>query len=148
MAHRISYCALTSETSDLLTGSDVFDFPIKPDQLAAFLDDPGHVMELAVCDGVLVGMASATVLCHPDKSPSLFVNEVSVHADFRRQGIGTALMQRLVSGADSLGCRSVWLATEADNTAARGLYKAFHGNEQTGVVVYHWGDDAEHFPQT
>ena len=66
--------------------TEVFDHPIDPQQLEAFLADPRHLMVLAVDAGAVVGMASAVEYFHPDKPPQLWINEVGVTPTHRRQG--------------------------------------------------------------
>ncbi|WP_072775851.1 GNAT family N-acetyltransferase [Marivita hallyeonensis] len=144
MSETVTYQPLTSENASLLQTADVFDNAIKPDQLAAFLAQPGHHMVLAIISGAIVGMGSATVLLHPDKSPTLFINEVGVSEAHRRRGIGTDLVRRLIGWGDAQGCMSTWLATEDDNHPARALYRACVGREQSGLVMYDWGDTSEH----
>jgi ribosomal protein S18 acetylase RimI-like enzyme len=118
---------------------DLFDNPIQPAQARAFLADPGHILLLAYDGDLAVGMVSATVLLHPDKEPSLFVNEVGTRDSHLRQGIATALMTDLLTLARSRGCEGVWLGTEPDNTAALGLYRKLGGVEET-FVGFGWDD--------
>ena len=115
-----------------------FDNDIDPDQAAAFLADPGHEIVVACDAGEVVGFASGTVLLHPDKPPAFFVAELSVHDDFRRRGLGTALLGQLIAVARKRGCKGIWLATEAANDPARGLYLRLGAQETEGIVVYDW----------
>ena len=114
---------------------DVFDNPIDADWTAEFLTDPRHHMVVAMLDGQVVGMASAVHYLHPDKEPELWINEVSVAPAYQRRGIGKQLMQALLAHGRTLGCREAWLGTELDNTAARRLYAAVGGKEETMVYV-------------
>ena len=52
---------LTKNACTLLdrVASEVFDGPVDPVQLAAFIADPRHIMVLAVKDAWVVGMGSA-----------------------------------------------------------------------------------------
>lgn len=134
----VTYHWLDETTAEWLNGTDVFDEAVQSDQLAAFLGDAGHLMQIACIGNRVVGFASGTVLLHPDKPKSLFVNEVEVLEAFRRRGIAAGLLTRLVDHARADGCATVWLATEGDNDAARGLYRSLSGKEQSGVVVYEW----------
>ena len=36
------------------------------------------------------------------------------------------------------GCVGIWLATERNNAAARGLYRKLDARETEGIVVYDW----------
>ncbi len=117
----------------------VFDFPVIPEQARAFLASDNHRIVVALRDARVVGMATGVILLHPDKAPVLHVSEVGVHEDFQRQGIGRRLMKSLMNSARRDGIEGVWLATEADNEAARGLYRALGGRETGGIVVFDWG---------
>jgi len=138
MNEEITYHLLDPRNAHQLEGSDVFDNNVDPEQLAAFLADPGHEMVFAVEGTRIVGMASGTVLLHPDKQPLFFVNEVGVHEDMRRRGIATSLCELLMRAARDKGCQGIWLATETDNLGARALYRRLNARETNAVVVYDW----------
>ena len=117
----------------------VFDNPIDAGQLQRFLDDPNHLMRLAVVDATVVGMASGTVLFHPDKKPQLFINEVGMAAACRQRGIGRRLVGDLVAQARRRGCDYAWLGTEVDNTAGRACFSAVRGAREAGqFILYEW----------
>jgi ribosomal protein S18 acetylase RimI-like enzyme len=78
---------------------DVFDNPVNSKHLADFLDDPRHIMVVALEDGLVVGMASGAEYFHPDKPPQLWINEVGVSPAYQRRGIGRRLMGALVEAA-------------------------------------------------
>lgn len=115
----------------------LFDNDMDPEQAAAFLNDPGHVIVLAFAGDLAVGMATGTVLLHPDKPPSMFVNEVGVRDEWLRRGIGRAVTEQLFDIARAGGCKGIWLATEPDNHAARALYRHL-GGEEMACVSYGW----------
>ena len=118
----------------------LFDNPVDPDQARTFLADPLHHMVLAFVDDLAVGMASGTVLYHPDKKPSFFVNEVGTRDEWTRKGVATALCNRIIALARELGCEGgIWLGTEADNAAAIALYRSLKGDEVPGVY-FGWDD--------
>lgn len=119
-----------------------FDNPVDPARAWAFLNTRVNEIVVAIDRGEVVGFASGTVLMHPDKPNMFFVNEVGVHADYRRQGIATRMTERLFDLARDRGCEGIWLATEAGNDAARALYRGLCGRETEGFVIYDW-DDAE-----
>ena len=138
MTDAIAFHLLTAATAPLLDGAAIFDGPVDAAQLAAFVADPGHEMIFATLGPRAVGFASGTVLLHPDKAPSFFVNEVGVEEDMRRRGIAAALCTRLMDRARACGCRGIWLATETDNAAARALYRHLSARESEAVVIYDW----------
>ncbi|NQY59663.1 GNAT family N-acetyltransferase [Cognatishimia sp.] len=138
MTQELIFHVLTEETAHFLEGADVFDNPVDHDQRATFIADPGHMMVFATLAERMVGMASGTVLLHPDKPPALFVNEVGVDEALRNQGIGTALTQRLLDMGRARGCEGIWLATEGDNAPARALYRKLGARETKEIVVYDW----------
>ena len=138
MQNEVTYYILKPQNADLLLNADVFDYPVDAAQLAEFVSCPGHELVFAMVGPKIVGMASGTVLRHPDKQPAFFVNEVGVNEDVRLNGIGTALMQRLLEVARDKGCQGIWLATEIDNLEARALYRKLNARETDAVVVYDW----------
>lgn len=138
MEDDITYHHLGPENAAVLIGADVFDKPVDPVQLAAFVADANHEMIFAMAGKKVIGMASGNVMLHPDKQPAFFVNEVGVNEDMQQRGIGTALSQRLLDVARARGCQGIWLATEVDNLEARALYRKLKARETDGIVVYDW----------
>ncbi len=116
-----------------------FDNPVEPSRAYAFLVTGVNELVVALAGGEVVGFASGTALMHPDKPTAFFVNELGVHEDVRRQGIGDSLLRRIIDIARSRGCEGVWLGTEPDNPAALGLYRKNGGKEQAGVF-FGWDD--------
>lgn len=117
----------------------IFDNPVDPAQARAFLASDLHQIVVGFVDGEAVAFASGTVLLHPDKPPSLFINEVGTHEDHRRCGHGTAVTRALIEHARSRGCMGIWLATEPDNSAALALYRAM-GGEEIAIVGFGWDE--------
>lgn len=138
MTDKISYHLLDPENAHHLVDTDVFDNLVDPVQLAAFVIDPGHEMVFATKGTKVIGMASGTVLLHPDKHPAFFINEVGVDENMRNQGIGTELTNKLMKVARGKDYRGIWLATETNNTEARALYQKLGARETDDVVVYDW----------
>ena len=138
---KIDYRVLGPEDLDILKAArdDVFDNPIVPAQARAFLASDQHSMVVAMDQGQVIGMASAVTMLHPDKQPEVFVQEVGVHDEYLRRGIGKQLVRLLMELVRRDGDLDIWLATEDDNTAARALYHSLGARETKGIVVYDWG---------
>lgn len=79
-------------------------------------------------NGLVVGFVSAVRMFHPDKEkPELFINEIGVAPEYRRRGIGKALIKAVIEEAKKAGCRLAWLAVDEDNKAALALYRSAGG---------------------
>jgi GNAT superfamily N-acetyltransferase len=106
---------------------DVFDEPIRLDRLRRYLAEPGHLMIVAIDDGVVVAQCAAVVHYHPDKVTELYVDEVGTATSHLRQGIARRLIAAMFDWGRELGCKESWLGTETDNVAANALYRGIEG---------------------
>jgi aminoglycoside 6'-N-acetyltransferase I len=117
----------------------VFDDPIEPAQLAAFLGDARHVMFVAVAGDVVIGMASGVEYFHPDKRPQLWINEVAVTPARQRRGLGRRLVNALLAEARERGCSVAWLGTASDNTAGQACVdRVAGGSPRVAFWMYEW----------
>ncbi|TIX65767.1 MAG: GNAT family N-acetyltransferase, partial [Mesorhizobium sp.] len=57
---------------------EVFDEPVRPDRLAAYLREPAHFIIIAVAEGIVVGQCAAVIHRHPDKVSEFYVDEVGI----------------------------------------------------------------------
>ncbi|MDW6022070.1 GNAT family N-acetyltransferase [Mesorhizobium sp. BAC0120] len=101
----------------------VFDEPVDPARVAAYLAEPGHYMFVALHGGAVIGQTAAVVHRHPDKSTELYVDEVGVAPPYRRQGIARKMLEAMFKHAKAIGCEEAWVGTERNNLPARGLYE-------------------------
>jgi GNAT superfamily N-acetyltransferase len=113
---------------------DVFDEPIVPARLAAYLATPGHLMIVAIKDDEVVGQTAAVVHRHPDKASELYIDEVGVTPALHRQGITRRMLAEMLVWGKELGCGESWVGTETDNVPARGLYEGFGAHAQLFVM--------------
>ena len=123
---------MLGETPFLLRTPDEFNYTPEEEArvLAARRDDPLSLMLLAELDGQII--ACADVCSHGAKSRVMHRGElgISVRKDFWRQGIGSALMERLLAFAARNGFEQVELTVESKNRRAIGLYMKY------GFMVY------------
>lgn len=140
----IEIIPLNSQNSAILdrVADGVFDGPVQPEFLAAFLAETSHHMVLAVVDDLVVGMGSLVVYLHPDKGPNGWINEVGSGDDWRRLGIGRRIMEALLRLAEDLGCEETWLGTEPDNAPALALYRSLVSGEEAEVVAFSYDTEA------
>ena len=113
------------------------------DDLTAYLERPDTVF--VAChhvDGAsrtLIGIASGRLEIKPyGRERWLYVDEVDVCADRRREGAGRAIMEALFGIAREAGCVEVWLGTETDNEGANALYGSLDPSERETFVGYAW----------
>ena len=116
----------------------LFDNPVDRTRAEAFLRDPGHEMVAAFDGDLMVSFASGTVLLHPDKARSIFINEVGTRDSHQRQGWAAMVTSTLIELARELGCDDgMWLGTEPENGPALGLYRKLDGDEQV-IIGFAW----------
>jgi ribosomal protein S18 acetylase RimI-like enzyme len=115
--------------------SALADYPGFKDRFD-LLGDERTLFFVAFADSMPIGFLLAYELPrrHGDRS-MLFVYEVDVELEFRRQGVATALFQRLSDVASARGIRELFVLTEPDNDAANALYASLGGSL---TVVNQW----------
>jgi aminoglycoside 6'-N-acetyltransferase I len=113
----------------------VFDGPVNPQWAREFFVDRRHHLAVALDGDVVVGMVSAVDYVHPDKAAQLWINEVGVGTEYRRQGIARRLLDAMLAHGRTLGCTEAWLGTEEDNLPARRLYESA-GSVGESFVLY------------
>lgn len=115
---------------------EVFDEPVDPRRLAAYLGQPGHHMIVALCEGTIVGQTAAVIHRHPDKPTELYIDEVGVSPPFHRQGIARRMLEAMFGLGRELGCEEAWVGTEMDNLPARRLYETHGETKAEPFVMY------------
>jgi len=112
--------------------------PLRP-ATASFLADPRHHLLVALDDdGRTVGFISGVEVTHPDKGTEMFLYELAVAEDARRQRIGSALTASLADLARGQGCYGMWVGVDIDNAAAHATYRAAGGNNPELCDVITW----------
>ncbi|HYP47992.1 MAG TPA: GNAT family N-acetyltransferase, partial [Thermoleophilaceae bacterium] len=100
--------------------AELFDGAPLPEATERFLRSPTHHLLMATdLAGRQLGFVSGVEVTHPDKGTEMFLYELSVAVEWRRRGIGRSLVEALEGVARERGCYGMFVATEADNTAAR-----------------------------
>ncbi|MER8905477.1 GNAT family N-acetyltransferase [Mesorhizobium sp. M0772] len=116
---------------------DVLDEPVRADRLAAYLASPGHLMIVALADGVVVGQCAAIIHRHPDKVTELYIDEVGVSPAFQRHGIARKMLDAMFALGREQGCGEAWVGTEPDNVPGGALYESreeVHGPAESFVM--------------
>ena len=102
-----------------------------------FLADQRHHMVVAIDEaGMVIGFASGVHYVHPDKPAQMFINEVGVAPSHQGQGIGRAVVQRIVQLASDLGCKEAWVLTDRENAAAMRMYERAGGRREKAQEMF------------
>lgn len=100
---------------------ECFSTPWTRDQLATQLSGERHVFLAAEVDGQVAGYVGMMHVLDEG-----YISNVAVGGEFRRRGIGDALIEALLSRCESLGLVFVTLEVRRSNAPARALYEK-HG---------------------
>ncbi len=120
---------------------DVFDDDIDLSRLAAYLAEPSHLMVLALSGQEVIGQARGMIHRHPDLPTELYIDNLGVTPDHRREGVASRLLDELVAWSRELGCDEAWVGTEVDNEPARTLYERRGSEAETFVMYFYEFDD-------
>ncbi|MER8677748.1 GNAT family N-acetyltransferase [Mesorhizobium sp. M0615] len=115
----------------------MFDEPVRADRLSAYLASSGHMMIVALTDGVVVGQCAAVIHRHLDKVSELYIVEVGVSPAYQRHGIARKMLDAMFALGREQGCGEAWVGTEPDNVPGRALYesrKEVHGPAESFVM--------------
>lgn len=135
---QVEISRVTPATAHWLSHTDpeVFDAPIEPDRLSAFLADPLHFLAVARTDGLVVGQVRGMVHLQPDGPSQLYIDNLGVAPDYQRRGIARALLREALCWGREVGCEEAWVATELDNQPARALYGSIRNAPEEAVAYF------------
>ncbi|MDW7771389.1 MAG: GNAT family N-acetyltransferase [Desulfobulbaceae bacterium] len=86
-------------------------------------NESGCIM-VAEAAGEIVGMCSAQLtVSTAEGGAAMLVEDVIVHEDFRRRGVGRQLMSRLAEWGRGKGVSRIQLLADRNNTAALAFYR-------------------------
>lgn len=118
---------MLGETPFLVRTPDEFTYTPEEEAriLAGRMSDPRSLMLAAELDGEII--ACADVCSHGPKRRVMHRAElgISVRKDYWRQGIGSALMERLIAFAGEHGYEQIELTVESRNRRALSLYHRY-----------------------
>lgn len=100
--------------------------------------DGSHVAMVAEIDGAGVGCGA---ICLQDELPSpdnpsgkcAFIMNIYVREDYRRRGIGEAIVRRLVEKGKELGCDKIYLES---TIGAHNLYESIGFADMPGMMKF------------
>ena len=122
----------------MVSAPELFDHAPTEEWTTRFLLSPGHHLVVAVEGDETVGFVSAVETTHPDKGTEMFLYELAVREDRRRQGIGGALVRELATIAVDNGCYGMWVGTDSHNDAALATYRSAGAEPPEPCVTLTW----------
>jgi len=117
---------ITDANKTLLSNvaEDVFDYAIKQKHLADYVSHSNHRLIVATSERIVVGQIRGTLHFQPDEPAQLYIDNLGVTPEFKRQGVASDLINALKGWGKAQGCTSFWVATELDNDEGNQFYKA------------------------
>jgi [ribosomal protein S18]-alanine N-acetyltransferase len=128
----------SGDDADVMDAADLFDQPPRQPWVASFLRDPTHHLLVACRAGRPVGFVTGVETTHPDKGTEMFIYELAVAPDERRQGVAKALLAELSDIAREHHCYGMWVLTDADNVAALAAYRSSGATAESEHVMLTW----------
>lgn len=109
------------------------------DEPEAFLREPTSFVLGAYINDAPVGLAWGLQMRSPSGRLTTYLHELDVQENWRRQGIGSALVTEAMNLARLRGSTKFWLSTGGHNETAQALYKSLGGARRPlGDVNYWW----------
>jgi len=123
--------ALHSEAIRLLNDGAMLTY----ERSAALLAEPTYVFIVALTDEEeIMGRIYGHIL-YRFESTDLLLYEVDVAEAHHRKGVGKAMMEFVKQYCQERGFGEMWVLTEEDNNAGRGLYLAAGGTEENSPAI-------------
>lgn len=115
---------MLGETPFLLRTPEEFDYTVEAeaDVLRRRRDDPRALMILAEADGEIIAASDVTPLGAKSRTWHRAALGMSVRRDYWKMGIGSAMMERLISHARQSGFEQIELEVVSANRRAIALY--------------------------
>ena len=123
----ISRMDLTHLLSAVELEKECFSVPWTAEMFLAELSDPHCVYYAAEEDGRLIGYAGMQFVLDEG-----YINNIAVSPLYRRRGIASALMDRLICSARGLSLAFLTLEVRCGNSSAVSLYEKY-GFERVGL---------------
>jgi [ribosomal protein S18]-alanine N-acetyltransferase len=123
-----------------------FPGPWRVSSFARAVNEPHQHFFVAEAGRRLIGFSGFWV-----EGPRAHIAKVAVHPDFRRHGLGSALLEHLLAEIRALGLRHAYLEVRKANLGAQELYRRFgfrfdrvqpHAYPEDGedALIYVWED--------
>ena len=110
------------------TMDEIAGVSVGPACMRVFLSDDRNYLIAAYADETPIGFLLGYQLARVDGPASMmFLYEMGVHEQYRRRGIGRALVEELKRLAKENGCIKMFVGTNTSNEPAMALYRSAGG---------------------
>lgn len=116
--------------------NEMDDDGFREEDIRAYLEQNGTIFLVCYDNGLFAGVASARILLKPYGESWLYLDELDVPLNMRKQGAGSLMMKELFEIARENGCVEVWVGTEKDNKIAQSFYQSLQPTEVEEFVGY------------
>lgn len=110
--------------SEINTASEIesitLETPWSEKSIADFIGDENNIYLVCESDGVLCGIGGCQTVCGECN-----ITNIAVLPQYRKHGIGSALLKELLVKAKEKGCVKAFLEVNEKNESAISLYKKF-----------------------
>jgi ribosomal protein S18 acetylase RimI-like enzyme len=101
-----------------------------------FFEEENNILLIAKKDSTIVGITVAYYMQRLDKpNAQIFLDSIDVLPKNFRQGIGTAMIEKLKEVGRTRGATELWVLTNRSNEAAMALYASTGGVQKDNDVV-------------
>lgn len=99
------------------------DREVEPEYMLRFLSSPRNHLVVAFCDGIAAGFALGYETDRVDRDQTqMCLYEVDVHPNYRRRGVGRAVVNEMKRICKANNCVNMWVITHESNDPAKALY--------------------------
>ena len=109
-------------------------------ELKQYMEAPGTFTIVAEADGTKAPTIAGFLVSQRHKRGLGHVVTIDVNPRFRREGVGTLLMQAAEQRLQVEGCHSIFLETAVDNSTAISFYKRLGYSILRTLPGYYMGD--------
>jgi ribosomal protein S18 acetylase RimI-like enzyme len=138
---------LVAGRADQLVALFAAVLPGSPTAQADRLDEPEAFLRYrnsfvlgAYINDAPVGLTWGMQMRSPSGRPTTYVHELDVHENWRRQGVGSALIIEAMTLARRRGSTKFWLSTSGHNDVAQALSASLGGDRKPLGDVNYWWD--------
>ncbi len=133
------------ETDNLSFGRDTFRMSIKKEErfINKFKSSPQSLMLLAL-DGEMIIANASVEQSRVERYAHRAELSITVLRDYWGQGVGSALMRKLIEASKAVGLDSLFLDVRSDNTRAVALYEKF-GFKKIGTYENYFKIDGKYY---